>query len=281
MYYWIVAITPCSHSPVAKCTVVRALRLMPTAHIPNPTIIHHGSTGPVSYPTNLWATILDAGLTSALFIVIMLALIVVIAGVIWMFRTRRWQLASFPVINAKHKHNRRQLFQQMDEAMVTRTVPSPRVREQIQVRETPGQEALPVFSSEEDSPTNQTDISQKPESLLKNKRWLGMAEECAELFDELDRLFPRTDPRWEVATHVKNRLAEILTRSGVEFISQDRTYDIHRHTLIPSNPVAAPGTPIKKIISPGFAIGQRVLRPARVQVALTTEVSTGEERKDG
>jgi GrpE len=105
------------------------------------------------------------------------------------------------------------------------------------------------------------------ENVLQNKRWLGLAKECVDLFDELERLIPDLDsPRQEMAQHVESRLEEILTRSGVEMINNDAVFDQNRHRLAVSRRAVAPGTPISETVSPGFAIGRRVLRPARVRV---------------
>jgi hypothetical protein len=103
--------------------------------------------------------------------------------------------------------------------------------------------------------------------LLNNKRWLGLAEEDVALFSQLDDLSPRVDaPRQEMIGHVKDRLQEILARSGVEVISRDEFFDAYRHQLEQSNSMVAPGTRIAEIVSPGFAVSGRVLRPARVRV---------------
>lgn len=103
---------------------------------------------------------------------------------------------------------------------------------------------------------------------LDNKPWLNLVERCVALFDELDGLFPAGDPRQETANHVMYRLREILALSGVEVIDRDTIYDVHRHRLETPDTGIAPGAPIVRIISPGFAIGTRVLRPARVRVAV-------------
>lgn len=268
MYRWIVAmvVTPTPHvKPTATATPVHP--------------------APLSSTPGLWSLIFGVGPASVLLIIMMLALLGVIAWVIWMFRTRRWISARSLEANVEREHNGPNRSQVMTEMSAARSVyPPPPVsrlpREQMREDYSPQQSVLPVALSGENIATSQTSILQKPEDPLKNKRWLDMAEECAELFDELDGLFPRSDPRQEVATHVKYRLEEILTRSGVESISHDHAYDIGRHKLMPPNPVVAPGTPIARIISPGFAVGRRVLRPARVQVVSTSIESTGRERED-
>jgi len=103
--------------------------------------------------------------------------------------------------------------------------------------------------------------------LLEDKRWLKLAEECADLFDELD-IHSATfdDASRELADHVCSRLQEILERSGVELISGDLVFDRHRHQPERAASVAASGTTIAETLSPGFVVGRRVLRRARVRL---------------
>jgi hypothetical protein len=104
------------------------------------------------------------------------------------------------------------------------------------------------------------------EDPLENKRWLGLVEECVTLFDELDRHGASFDPpRREVAEHVCYRLQEILERSGIALISGDSTFDRNRHRPEPAAGIAA-GAVIAETLSPGFSVGRRVLRRARVRL---------------
>jgi len=94
-----------------------------------------------------------------------------------------------------------------------------------------------------------------------------LVEECVEVVDELDDHMSSFDaPRREVARHAILRLEEVLGRSGVEVIENDRSFDRTRHKPIPANVASVPGTPISETLSPGFAVGPRVLRRARVRV---------------
>jgi molecular chaperone GrpE (heat shock protein) len=115
-----------------------------------------------------------------------------------------------------------------------------------------------------------------PEDLLKNTRWLRLAEDCVDLFDELDNISPRLDPpRQEIVRHVKYRLQEILNRSGVASISRGSVFDETRHQLEQVDTRTEPGTPITKFISPGFVVDGRILRRAKVQVADTLQEDAG------
>ena len=103
---------------------------------------------------------------------------------------------------------------------------------------------------------------------LNDKRWLKLVEECVGLFDNLDRHFASFDPaRQELVEHVLLQLQEILERSDVELIAGDATFERRRHQPEQPDARAAPGTPIIETLSPGFAVGNRVLRRARVRLA--------------
>jgi hypothetical protein len=101
---------------------------------------------------------------------------------------------------------------------------------------------------------------------LDNRPWLKLVEESVTLFDELDRHRADFDaPRQEVADHVICRLQEILERCGVEPISGDGNFDRSRHQPEGATRVL-PGATVAEIVSPGFRVGKRVLRRARVRV---------------
>jgi len=96
---------------------------------------------------------------------------------------------------------------------------------------------------------------------------MRLVEECVEVVDELDRHMNTFDaPRREVAEHVVLRMEEVLERSGVEVISNEPTFDRGRHQPVGASATASPGAAIAETLSPGFAIGRRVLRRARVRV---------------
>ncbi len=104
-------------------------------------------------------------------------------------------------------------------------------------------------------------------SLLEDGHWMKLVEECVEVVNELDDHMSNFDaPRREVARHVILRLEEVLGRSGVEIIENDASFDRARHQQTPASAVTAPGAPISETLSPGFAVGPRVLRRARVRV---------------
>ena len=110
------------------------------------------------------------------------------------------------------------------------------------------------------------------DDLLNNKAWIKLTQECVTLFDELDRKSASMDPRrQELASYVCSQLEEILERCGVTIISGDSAFDERRHRPSPAVSRVAAGTAIAETLSPGFVVGPRVLRRARVRLAEETE----------
>jgi hypothetical protein len=100
-----------------------------------------------------------------------------------------------------------------------------------------------------------------------DRDWMKLVEECVEVVDELDEHMGSFDaPRREVAGHVILRLEEILGRSGVDVISNDAIFDRARHKPDADHTATDNGAAVYDTMSPGFAIGSRVLRRARVQL---------------
>jgi molecular chaperone GrpE (heat shock protein) len=62
------------------------------------------------------------------------------------------------------------------------------------------------------------------------------------------------------------RLEEILGRSGVQIISNDAIFDRARHKPDADHGTVDNGAVVHETLSPGFAVGPRVLRRARVRL---------------
>ena len=104
-------------------------------------------------------------------------------------------------------------------------------------------------------------------SPVEDGHWMKLVEECVEVVDELDEHMGSFDaPRREVAGHVLLRLEEILGRSGVEIISNDTVFDRARHKPDADHAATDDGAAVRETLSPGFVVGPRVLRRARVQL---------------
>lgn len=131
-------------------------------------------------------------------------------------------------------------------------------------RPTPNKPAVPMHDAGTAHPkATSPPVAGRPE----DGPWMRLVEECVEVVDELDRHMNSFDaPRREVAEHVVLRMEEALERSGVEVISDEPIFDRSRHQPVGAIATASPGAAIAETLSPGFAIGRRVLRRARVRV---------------
>lgn len=110
-----------------------------------------------------------------------------------------------------------------------------------------------------------------PETLLQNTGWLTLVQECITLFDALETQSAGMDSlRQEVAGYTCSQLEEILERCGVSLISGDTAFDERRHRPSPAIRRVASGVRIEETLSPGFVVGPRVLRRARVRLAQET-----------
>jgi molecular chaperone GrpE (heat shock protein) len=111
----------------------------------------------------------------------------------------------------------------------------------------------------------QTNVSRTTSHPIENKHWLKLVEECVELYDQLDRNKSRFDRAGqELTNHVSFQLQEILERCGVETIAGETTFDYTRHQAERTPTSIAIGASITETLSPGFSVGRRVLRRARV-----------------
>jgi len=100
-----------------------------------------------------------------------------------------------------------------------------------------------------------------------DEQWIELVEECVGVVKELDRNMAAFDPaRRELADHVILSLAEGLERSGVDLIVDDEAFDNKRHEPAEAQVQTAPGATITETVSPGIAVGRRVLRKAQVRV---------------
>jgi molecular chaperone GrpE (heat shock protein) len=111
---------------------------------------------------------------------------------------------------------------------------------------------------------------------LNNKPLMSLVEECVNLIDELDRLRPSLEPTsQDFADHLGCRIQELLERSAVTIIAGDLTFDRHRHQTESIAGTSTDGARIEETQSPGFALGRRVFRRARVKLAVVVSTEKG------
>lgn len=106
-----------------------------------------------------------------------------------------------------------------------------------------------------------------PVDSLNNRPWIKLAEDCVALYDELDHHLTALDAGGrDLAEHVCLRLQEILQRNDVTIIDEDGGFERTLHQ--PTGGSAGGGSEPRQvtILSPGFRVGRRILRRARVQL---------------
>jgi molecular chaperone GrpE (heat shock protein) len=116
-----------------------------------------------------------------------------------------------------------------------------------------------------------------PDTLLEDRQWLGLVQECVELYDELDESAPHLDRGGQqMAAMICARLRALLQDAGVTVIEGETRFDRHRHRPVPSRGGIITGSPIIETLSPGFAVGRRVLRRAAVRLHTPPRPPAGE-----
>ncbi|HEY8029279.1 MAG TPA: nucleotide exchange factor GrpE [Gaiellaceae bacterium] len=105
---------------------------------------------------------------------------------------------------------------------------------------------------------------------LANERLL---KELLPILDDLERALNAAEEHEEAQLEegvrlVHRSLASLLERQGVKEIATDGKFDPHVHEALLAQPSeeAAPGD-VLDVIQKGYALGDRVVRPARVIVA--------------
>ncbi|GIW96400.1 MAG: hypothetical protein KatS3mg110_4441 [Pirellulaceae bacterium] len=110
----------------------------------------------------------------------------------------------------------------------------------------------------------------QPGDPLDNRPWVSLVEECAGLYEDLERLattFNGHDGAIELIEYMENRLLEILQRCGVTIIDGDKHFSRIRHRVTELQTKVAEGQPIVETIRPGLAVGRRVFCRAVVRLA--------------
>ncbi len=110
-----------------------------------------------------------------------------------------------------------------------------------------------------------------PPSLLDNKPFVKLTEECLDLMNEFEGYIARleTDEGKMMAEMLVKRFQEMLERSGLQRIDdKNEPFSVLRHIPVPMEPVSE-GTLLEKIICSGLALENRVFRKAKVKVQKT------------
>lgn len=104
-------------------------------------------------------------------------------------------------------------------------------------------------------------------SLLDNKEYIRLLEECAALIAEFEQYHTRlTSEEGKMMVEMfAQRLREAMLLSGAQSIDCDSAFNILRHTPVPMRYIVN-DTPIEEIFETGIAIENRVFVKAKVRV---------------
>ena len=108
---------------------------------------------------------------------------------------------------------------------------------------------------------------------LANER---LVKELIPILDDLGRALEAAAEREEVKLEegvrlVHRSLSELLTKQGLSEIETDGKFDPHVHEALLSQPSDQEEGSVIEVVQKGYKLGDKVLRPARVVVAASSE----------
>jgi molecular chaperone GrpE len=100
----------------------------------------------------------------------------------------------------------------------------------------------------------------------------GLVEAILPVLDDLGRALEAAGLHEEAKLEdgvrlVHRQLSDVLAREGLQEIPTDGPFDPHVHEALAAIPSEAEEGTILEVVQPGYLLGDRVLRPARVVVA--------------
>ena len=103
----------------------------------------------------------------------------------------------------------------------------------------------------------------------------GLVEAILPVLDDLGRALEAAGLHEEAKLEdgvrlVHRQLSDVLAREGLQTIPTDGPFDPHVHEALAAIPSSAEEGTILEVVQPGYLLGDRVLRPARVFVAAAT-----------
>ena len=107
-----------------------------------------------------------------------------------------------------------------------------------------------------------------------------LVKELLPILDDLERALTAATEHEEAALEegvrlVYRSLASVLERQGVKTIDTSGKFDPHVHEALLSQPSEAEEGSVIDVVQKGYAIGDRVVRPARVVIAAPQPGSDG------
>lgn len=108
----------------------------------------------------------------------------------------------------------------------------------------------------------------------------GLVKQLLPVLDDLGRALEAAEQHEEAKLEegvrlVHRQLADVLDKEGLAEIPTDGRFDPNVHEALLSQPSDEPPGSVLEVIQPGYMLGDRVLRPARVVVAAAPEEANG------
>jgi molecular chaperone GrpE len=108
----------------------------------------------------------------------------------------------------------------------------------------------------------------------------GLVKQLLPVLDDLGRALEAAEHHEEAKLEegvrlVHRQLADVLDKEGLAEIPTDGQFDPNVHEALLSQPSDEPPGSVLEVIQPGYMLGDRVLRPARVVVAAAPEEANG------
>lgn len=106
-------------------------------------------------------------------------------------------------------------------------------------------------------------VTAKPQA-SSDAAFFDVIKDCADLLIQLEDMEGRLDEKAKpLAEHVKINLQEIIERAGANRIDGEVRFDVARHQPVPAK-VVAKGSTIKATLGPGYEVGGKIVKRARV-----------------
>ncbi|MDQ5872734.1 MAG: nucleotide exchange factor GrpE [Acidobacteriota bacterium] len=83
---------------------------------------------------------------------------------------------------------------------------------------------------------------------------------------------------------IERQLADLWQRQGLKEVDTSGTFDPNRHEAVSTEPSTAPPNSVLDVMRKGYTLGDRLIRPALVKVAVRPERSSrsdGEDEREG
>ena len=122
-------------------------------------------------------------------------------------------------------------------------------------------------------------VAREQEALV-SRAHEGLVKQLLPVLDDLGRALEAAEHHEEAKLEegvrlVHRQLADVLDKEGLAEIPTDGRFDPNVHEALLSQPSDEPPGSVLEVIQPGYMLGDRVLRPARVVVAAAPEEANG------